>query len=60
MMLYREEYYDPDDEESRGKADIYVRKNRNWPTWEVKLNFEKGIMKFYEIENLQHNDEMNV
>lgn len=29
LMMYREEYYDPDDPEKKGVTDILVRKNRN-------------------------------
>lgn len=49
LMLYREDYYDPDTDR-KGIADIFIRKNRNWPIWEVELYFDKSIMKFYELE----------
>jgi len=48
LMLFREDYYDPDTER-RWIADLFVRKNRNWPTWELSLRFEKAIMKFYDL-----------
>jgi replicative DNA helicase len=28
-MIYREEYYDPEDPDKRGLTDLLVRKNRN-------------------------------
>jgi len=49
MMLYREEYYDPFTEK-KWVTDITVRKNRNWPVWEIELMFEKNNQKFIEIE----------
>jgi replicative DNA helicase len=48
-MLYREDYYDPETDR-KGIADVFIRKNRNWPVWEVQLYFKKDIMKFYDIE----------
>ena len=53
LMLYREDYYDPDTDR-KWIADIFVRKNRNWPVWEVELYFDKSIMKFYELEDQSH------
>lgn len=47
MMLFREEYYDPDTDRP-WTADVLLRKNRNWPTWEVELSFVNEIMKFYD------------
>ena len=34
MMLYREDYYDPDTDK-KWIAELFVRKNRNWPTADV-------------------------
>lgn len=55
LMLYRDDYYDPDSEE-KGMADILVRKNRNGPTWDIKLVFVKDTMKFYEKANDSNNN----
>lgn len=52
MMLYREEYYDPETDK-RHIADLFVRKNRNWPTGEVPLYFENSIMKFSNLSDEQ-------
>ncbi len=54
LMLYREDYYDPETDR-KWIADVFIRKNRNWPVWEVQLYFKKDIMKFYDIEE---NEEM--
>lgn len=49
LMIYREEYYDPEDPEKRGLTEILIRKNRNWPVGGVDLMFHKQTMKFVEI-----------
>ncbi len=49
MMLYREDYYDSDTDR-KWLADIFLRKNRNWPTASIELYFEKQIMKFSNLE----------
>lgn len=45
MMLYREEYYDPDTPD-RGLAEIIIAKHRNGPTGTVKLLFEPQYTLF--------------
>lgn len=45
LMLYREDYYDPDTDK-KWVTEILVKKNRNWPTWEVGLMFHAPTMKF--------------
>lgn len=49
MMLYREEYYD-EFTDNKWVTDIFIRKNRNWPIWNIQLIFNKNNQKFYEIE----------
>lgn len=49
IMLYRDEYYDPDTDR-KGTADVLVRKNRNGQVGEVELIFKGEIQKFYDIE----------
>lgn len=51
MLLMREEYYDPT-EENRGQADIILAKQRNGPVGTVKLSFVKEHVRF---ENLVQN-----
>jgi replicative DNA helicase len=48
-MIYREEYYD-EFTEKKGVTDIFMRKNRNWPIWNIELMFNKNNQKFVEIE----------
>lgn len=45
MMLYREEYYDPDTPD-RGITEIIITKHRNGPTGTVKLLFEPQYTRF--------------
>ena len=52
LMLYREEYYDPETDRKH-IADLFVRKNRNWPTGEVPLYFENTIMRFSNLSDEQ-------
>lgn len=49
MMMYREEYYD-EFTERKWITEIFIRKNRNWPTWTAELMFEKKHQRFLEIE----------
>ncbi len=52
IMIYREEYYDPEDPDKRGMTDLLIRKNRNGAVGEVSLFFDKPTMKF-----IQHADQ---
>lgn len=46
MFLYRDEYYNPDDEENKNLAELIVVKNRNGSTAELTLFFSKETMQF--------------
>ncbi len=48
-MLYRDDYYN-EFSESPGVTNVMIRKNRNGPTGQVDLKFEKSQQKFYELE----------
>lgn len=50
MMLYREEYYDPDTPD-RGIAEVIITKHRNGPTGTVKLLFEPQFTRFRNLAN---------
>ncbi|MBE9065208.1 replicative DNA helicase [Leptolyngbya cf. ectocarpi LEGE 11479] len=50
MMLYREEYYDPDTPD-RGLAEVIIAKHRNGPTGTVKLLFEPQYTLFRNLAN---------
>lgn len=51
MLLYRHEYYNPEDLAAKGKAEVIVAKNRNGPTGRVELVFVANMMRF---ENAYH------
>lgn len=48
IFIYRDEVYNPDDEESKGKAEILIRKQRNGPIGTVTLTF---LGKYTRFEN---------
>jgi replicative DNA helicase len=51
MMLYREDYYDKDDPEKAGHAEVIVGKHRNGPTGNVKLKWEAEYGRFRDADN---------
>jgi replicative DNA helicase len=46
MLIYREEYYEKENSERPGEADIIIAKHRNGPTGDVVLTFQKEYPKF--------------
>jgi replicative DNA helicase len=52
LMLYRDEYYNPDSVD-RGVAEIIIAKHRNGPTGQLKLLFKPELTQFF---NLQHRE----
>jgi replicative DNA helicase len=48
-FVYREEYYNRDDQSVRGKAEVIVAKNRSGPTGKVKLKWLGRITKFEDL-----------
>ena len=53
LFIYREEYYNREEENSSQREDveIIVAKHRNGPTGKFTLAFEKGYNAFYSISN---------
>jgi replicative DNA helicase len=51
MMLYREEYYEPDTPD-RGIAEVNITKHRNGPTGTVKLLFEPQFTRFRNLKGV--------
>ena len=46
LLLYREEYYNKEKLEARGKAELIVAKNRSGPTGTIDLFFFPSMMRF--------------
>lgn len=55
VMMYREEYYD-EFSDKKWITDILIRKNRNWPIWNIELMFEKNKQKFVSIDRNSSNN----
>lgn len=51
MMLYRDDYYDKEDQEKQGHAEIIIGKQRNGPTGTVKLRWEAEYGKFRDADH---------
>ncbi|MBY0315709.1 MAG: replicative DNA helicase [Bdellovibrionales bacterium] len=51
MMLYREEYYDPENQDIKGQADLLIRKHRNGPVGDVKLKWQAAHGHFTEWQD---------
>ena len=49
MFLYRDEYYNRDDDENKNIAELIFAKNRNGPTTSIHLQFNKEIMRFGDL-----------
>ncbi|QZZ19007.1 replicative DNA helicase [Leptothermofonsia sichuanensis E412] len=54
MMLYRDEYYNPDTPD-RGIAEVILSKHRNGPTGTVKLLFESQFTQFRNLATPNRN-----
>src|SRR5213596_146514 len=45
-LLYRDEYYNPDDTEKQGVAEVHIAKQRNGPVGKIELTFLKEYTRF--------------
>lgn len=52
IMLYRDEYYNPDSPD-RGIAEVIITKHRNGPTGTTKLLFQPELTKFLNLQTRQ-------
>jgi replicative DNA helicase len=46
MMLYRSDYYEPDNAKHTNMAELIIAKQRNGPTGSLKLQFTKECLRF--------------
>ena len=53
MFLYRDEYYNRDDTDNENVAELIIAKNRNGPTTSVRIQFQKEILLFRNLEREQ-------
>src|SRR5580765_8164745 len=51
MFIYRDEYYNPEETDQQGLAEVHIAKHRNGPTDTVKLSFLKRYAKFADLAN---------
>jgi replicative DNA helicase len=49
MFVYRDEYYNPEDTDSAGVAELILAKHRNGATGIEKLAFQKRYAKFADL-----------
>ncbi|HEV2592781.1 MAG TPA: replicative DNA helicase [Gaiellaceae bacterium] len=49
MFVYRDEYYNPEETESAGIAELILAKHRNGPTGYEKVAFQKRYAKFADL-----------
>ena len=52
MLLLREEYYNPDNEEVKGKAVLNIAKQRNGPTGDINFAFLKQYTRFEDLSSI--------
>jgi replicative DNA helicase len=50
LMIYRDDYYNPETSEDKGLAEVLVAKNRHGPTDRVKLTFRGSYAKFDNLD----------
>lgn len=53
LFIYRDEYYDPDNSDKKGKAEIIISKQRNGPVGSFELLFQPNLTRF---KNLHKSD----
>ncbi|MBE8955130.1 MAG: replicative DNA helicase [Quinella sp. 2Q5] len=53
MFLYRDEYYNREDDGNKNIAELILAKNRNGPTTSIRLQFQKDIMRFGDLTRVE-------
>lgn len=51
MMLFREDYYEKNDPEVKGRSEVIIGKQRNGPTGTVHLKWESHIGRFSDLDD---------
>ena len=46
LLIHREEYYKPENEDVQNQAELIIAKQRNGPTGSVTLHFDKKLTRF--------------
>ncbi|HZR93463.1 MAG TPA: replicative DNA helicase [Gaiellaceae bacterium] len=49
LFIYRDEYYNPEESDQQGLAEVILAKHRNGPTGPIKLSFLKRFAKFADL-----------
>lgn len=55
-LLYRDEYYNPQDTERPGVADLIIKKHRNGPTGVLSFRFDKETTSFHDLTDKEMED----
>jgi len=51
LLIHREEYYKPEDETVKGLAELVIAKQRNGPTGNITLSFNRKLTRFGNYSN---------
>lgn len=52
LMLYRDDYYNPNSDRKR-QADVIIAKHRNGPTGTVSLYFDRALTQFHDLKRVE-------
>ena len=56
IFLYRDEVYNKDSNDNKGKAEIIISKQRNGPTGEITLSFISHCTRFVDYSDREYHD----
>lgn len=56
LLLYRDEYYNPQTTQLKGVAEVHVAKQRNGPTARIFLGFDGKCTRFFELPPQQYEE----
>ena len=56
IFLYRDEVYNKDSNDNKGKAEIIISKQRNGPTGEITLSFLSHCTRFVDYSDREYHD----